>query len=203
MKFCSRHSFLLIVITMIFINMCIPIANAEQNKSLVIDNQLSDMENLMNARIGLFAINTANRQQIQYRSLERFSIQSTFKVMAVCAILKRSMIDKDLLQQNIMYTEKDLVTWSPITEKHLTHGMTIFDLCSATLMYSDNTAANLIMQNLGGINAVNSFARSIQDNTFRIDNWEDKLNSDPNDLHDTSTPSAMTKACKNSYLEMS
>src|SRR5690242_11465614 len=108
--------------------------------------------------------------------------------MAVSAILKQSMADKQLLHQKMTYTKKDLVFWSPITEKHLVDGMTISGLCSAAMRYSDNTATNLIVKKLGGHEAITAFARSIDDNIFQINSWEPDLNSDPNDLRDTSTP---------------
>jgi beta-lactamase class A len=187
-----KRSFLLSAITTIFLCTCIPIfANTE---SLSIERKLAALEAPMGGKIGVFAINTANNQQIQYRANERFPIQSTFKVMAVSAILKQSMADTHLLQQKITYTKKDLVFWSPITEKHLADGMTILELCSAAMMYSDNTATNLIVKKLGGPEAVTAFSRSIKDNTFRVDNWEPELTSDPNASRDTSTPITMAKS---------
>jgi beta-lactamase class A len=164
-----------IIISCIFLY--IPaLASAQQVKPTSIEKKLAELETSFDGRIGIYAI------------------QSTFKVMAVSAILKRSMADNRLLQEKVTYTKQDLVFWSPITEKHLADGMTISELCSAAMMYSDNTATNLIVKKLGGPSAVTAFARSIGDNTFRIDSWEPELNSNPNDLRDTSTPTAMEKS---------
>lgn len=203
MNFSSlKRSFLMSTITTIFIGTYIPaFANTEQTQPIPIEKKLAALEASLNdEKIGVVAINTANKQQIQYRANEHFPIQSTFKVMAVSAILKRSMADKHLLQQKINYTKKDLVFWSPITEKHVADGMTISELCSAAMMYSDNTATNLIVKKLGGPEAVTAFARSIGDNTFQINSWEPDLNSDPNNLRDTSTPTAMAKSLKKLML---
>ncbi len=115
--------------------------------------------------------------------------------MAVSAILKHSMTDSNLLQQRIIYKKEDLVDYSPITEKHSTNGMTISDLCAAAMLKSDNTAMNLLIKKLGGIQAVTLFARSIGDKTFRLDRLEPELNSAiPNDPRDTSTPETMEKS---------
>lgn len=133
---------------------------------------------------------------MQYRAEERFPVCSTFKAIAVAAVLKRSMTDNNLMQQRINYKKTDLVTYSPITEKEkrVTGGMTVAELCAATMEYSDNTAANLLMKILGGPAAVTDFTRSIGDNTFRLDRWETELNSAvPGDLLDTSTPAAMAR----------
>jgi beta-lactamase class A len=72
--------------------------------------------------------------------------------MVVAAILKKSMKDDKLLQKHVTYYQKDIAKakYSPITEKYLAKGMSVADLCVATLQYSDNTAANLLMKDLGG-----------------------------------------------------
>lgn len=169
-------------------------ANINKHTSPQVNEKFKNLETSLDGRIGLYAINTANNQTIQYRALERFPIQSTFKLMAISAILKKSELDNSLLKQKVTYTKQDLVFWSPITEKHVADGMTIFDLCAAAMRYSDNTATNLIVKKLGGPKAVTVFARSIGDNTFRIDGWEPELNSNPKDLGDTSTPKAMEQS---------
>lgn len=183
---------LLTIIAISFISIS-TFANAQQLKSIQIQEQLKNLEKKIDGKIGISAINTANNSRIQYHAEKRFPFQSTFKMMVVAAILKQSMTDSHLLQQKMTYTEKDKVFWSPITEKHFSDGMTIFDLCAAAIMYSDNIATNLLVKKLGGPEAVTAFARSIGDNTFRLDGWEGELNSNPNDMHDTSTPAAMEK----------
>ena len=62
-----------------------------------------------------------------------------------------------------------MVSYSPVTEKHLNKGMTVAKLCVAALQYSDNSAANQLIKLLGGPTAVMEFARSIGDTTFRRD----------------------------------
>ena len=167
-------------------------ATTQQHVKLTsIHKDLAGLEASSGGRIGVFVINTANNTHLEYRAKEHFPLQSTFKVMGVAAILKKSMSDSNLLQQKMTYTKQDLVDWSPITEKHLAFGMSISELCAATIMYSDNTAINLLMKKLGGPSAVTTLARSIGDDTFQLDNWEPELNSNPNDLRDTSTPEAM------------
>jgi beta-lactamase class A len=138
------------------------------------------------------AINTANHAEIQYRQNERFPFCSTSKVMGVAAILQESIERPNLLQQRIHYRQDDLVTYSPITEQHLRDGMTVAQLCEATLTTSDNTAMNLLMKILGGPKGVTAFARSIGNDSFRLDRWEPDLNNAiPNDLRDTTSPMAM------------
>ncbi len=158
---------------------------------LLAQKKLATLESSFDGHIGISAINTANDMRIQYHAKQNFPIQSTFKLMVVGAVLKRSMSDPHLLQQKITYNKKDLVTWSPITKKHIANGMTVSELCGAAMMYSDNTAANLLIKQLGGPAAVIAFARSIGDNDFQLVHLEGALNR-----RDTSTPDAMLKSLR-------
>ncbi len=191
-----RHLLFLAIIMVSLVNACMPsLANADQIKSTSIQEKLATLEISSGGRIGLSAINTASNMHLQYRAEERFPMCSTNKVMGVAAILKKSMTDNLLLQQKVTYKKEDLITYSPMTKKYLADGMTIAELCAATMTLSDNTAINLLMKNLGGPEAVTVFARSIGDNKFNLNRWEPQLNSAiPGDLRDTTTPAAMEKS---------
>ncbi len=187
---------LLLLVTVVFVSVCRPsFADTQPINPTSIQEKLATLETSSGGRIGISAINTANNMRFQYRAEERFPICSTNKVMGVSAILKKSMTDNHFLQQKVIYKKDDLVVYSPMTKKHLADGMTIAELCAAAITLSDNTAINLLMKKLGGPEAVTAFARSIGDNTFRLDRWEPELNSAiPGELRDTSTPAAMEKS---------
>jgi beta-lactamase class A len=190
----SRCSAILIAITIFFINVCMPmLASAQQLEPNSVQQKLAELEASSGGRLGIAAENPYLR--IDYHANERFPFCSSFKVMAVSAILKQSMTDSHLLQQKVFYKKRDLLPWSPISEKHVADGMTISQLCAAAMMYSDNTAITLLMKKLGGPEAVTAFARSIGDNKFRLDRWETALNTAiPGDPRDTTTPAAMEKS---------
>lgn len=154
--------------------------------------QLSRIEIALDGRLGLFAWDTADGRRLVYRDDERFPLCSTFKLLLVSAILSTSAQQAGLMQQVLSYRRSDLVEYSPITEQHVGAGMSVAELCAAALQYSDNTAANLLIERLGGPVAVTAFARSIGDQQFRLDRWETDLNTAiPGDQRDTSTPEAM------------
>jgi beta-lactamase class A len=70
--------------------------------------------------------------------------------------------------------------------------MTLAEICAAAIDFSDNTAANLILANIGGPAGFTRFARSLGDTVTRLDRIETALNESlPNDPRDTTTPSAM------------
>jgi len=191
-----RRSLLLAAIATPFTGMHMPAFSSNQ-KTNALNNQLAQLEASVYGRLGVAAINTGNGMRVQYRADECFPFCSTFKTIVAAAILKKSAADKDLLDKRIRYN-KDEVTksgYAPITQKHIADGMTITELCAATLQYSDNAAANLLMKELGGPAAVTAYARSIDDESFRLDRWEPELNSAiPGDERDTTTPAAMEKS---------
>ena len=70
--------------------------------------------------------------------------------------------------------------------------MTVADLCAAAIDWSDNTAANLILQTIGGPAGFTEFARSLGDEVTRLDRNEPSLNeATPGDPRDTTSPRAM------------
>ncbi|HDS8510076.1 class A beta-lactamase, partial [Escherichia coli] len=122
---------------------------------------------------------------------------STSKVMAAAAVLKQSETQKQLLNQPVEIKPADLVNYNPIAEKHVNGTMTLAELSAAALQYSDNTAMNKLIAQLGGPGGVTAFARAIGDETFRLDRTEPTLNTAiPGDPRDTTTPRAMAQTLR-------
>ena len=70
--------------------------------------------------------------------------------------------------------------------------MTVGELCEAALTLSDNTAANMMLESLGGPANLTEFARSLGDGVTRLDRIETGLNeAKPGDPRDTTSPAAM------------
>ena len=123
---------------------------------------------------------------------ERFAMCSTFKLLAAAAVLARVDAGKERLDRRVSYAKGDLVTYSPITEKHVDDGMTLAELCEAAITLSDNTAGNLLLASLGGPQGFTNYARSLGDTLTRLDRIETALNeATPGDPRDTTTPAAM------------
>jgi beta-lactamase class A len=158
-------------------------------------NSFAELEATTGGRLGVSALNTANNMRVEYRAQERFPMNCTSKLIGVAAILKQSMTDISLLQQLVTYQKTDLTNWAPVTQKHITEGMTVSALSAAAIEHGDNTAMNLLLKKLGGIAAVNTFTRSLGDDTFHLDrDYPAEAESKPGDLRDTSTPAAMVKS---------
>ncbi|AHI66983.1 PEN family class A beta-lactamase, Bpc-type [Burkholderia thailandensis] len=190
-----RRSLLIAAVSAPLVGACAPLRDNSRN--VAAEQQLRELESTFDGRLGFVALDTATGARIAHRADERFPFCSTFKTMLSAAVLARSAGDAALLQRRIPYAKRDLVRYSPITEKHVGAGMTVAELCAATLQYSDNTAANLLIALLGGPQAVTAYARSIGDATFRLDRRETELNTAiPGDERDTTTPAAMAASVR-------
>jgi beta-lactamase class A len=151
------------------------------------------MEKRTGARIGVAALDTGAGKRLDYRSEERFPMCSTFKFLAAAAVLKRVDDGQEKLDRFVSYSEEDILEYAPVTKAHLPEGgMKLGALCAAAIEQSDNTAGNLLLDTIGGPVGLTKFARSIGDETTRLDRKEPELNSaSPGDERDTTTPAAM------------
>ncbi|MFJ9411632.1 class A beta-lactamase [Streptomyces sp. NPDC101393] len=159
-------------------------------------HKLREIEREHAARLGVFGWNTVTGRCVSHRANERFPLCSTSKTPAVGAVLRDLDQDGTYLSKVIHYTQHDIdrAGGAPITGRpeNLARGMTVADLCGAAISYSDNTAINLLLAELGGPTSVTRFCRSIGDSVTRLDRWEPELNSaEPGRVTDTTTPRAI------------
>ena len=145
-------------------------------------------------RLGVALLDTLDGAFTGHRADERFAMCSTFKLLAGGAVLARVDAGKEQLDRRVRYDAKHLVTYSPVTEKHVETGMTLAEICEAAITLSDNTAGNLQLAAIGGPEGLTAFARTLGDQVTRLDRIETELNeATPGDPRDTTTPAAMTE----------
>ena len=168
--------------------------SAEENLSLA-NNRLVEIEAREGGRLGVFVRDTGTGATIEHRAGERFAMCSTFKLLAAAATLKRVDEGAERLDRTIAFGPSDLLDYAPVAKAHVEQGgMTLADLCAAAIDWSDNTAANLILQAIGGPAGFTQFARSLGDNVTRLDRNEPSLNeAAPRDERDTTSPAAMAE----------
>lgn len=153
---------------------------------------LAELEARSGGRLGVAVLDTETGRTLRHRADERFAMCSTFKLMLVAAVLTRIEAGTEKADRLVRYGAADLVTYAPITEKHVDSGMTVWALCEAALQLSDNTAANLLLDAIGGPAAWTAYVRRLGDTLSRLDRKETDLNSAiAGDPRDTTTPSAM------------
>jgi beta-lactamase class A len=154
---------------------------------------LAELQRRHGGRLGVAMLDTGTGRRMSQRGDERFLMCSTFKLLAVAAVLARVDAGRERLDRRIVYGPDVLLDYAPVTRRHVgAPGMTVAALCEAAIMLSDNTAANLLLASLGGPAAVTRFVRSLGDPLTRLDRTEPELNhGSPGDVRDTTTPNAM------------
>lgn len=154
----------------------------------------------LGARIGMAVFDAKDRTHWAHRGDERFPLNSTHKSFSCAALLKQ--VDRRVLAlENVISIERaSLVTYSPVMEK--TGGqVTLREACAASVSWSDNTAANIVTDAIGGPQAFTVFMRDIGDPHTRLDRKEPEMNeATPNDLRDTTTPNAIVESLRRIIL---
>jgi beta-lactamase class A len=168
--------------------------SAEERLDLA-HKRLASIEAREGGRLGVFVLDARSGSTREHRADERFPMCSTFKVLAAAAALKRVDEGAERLDRTIAYGPSDLLEYAPIAKAHAAQGnMTLAEACAAAIDWSDNTAANLILQAIGGPAGFTQFARSLGDSTTRLDRNEPSLNTaTPGDERDTTSPRAMAE----------
>jgi beta-lactamase class A len=162
---------------------------------------LARLEQTNGGRVGVAVVDTATGDRSGYREDERFPMCSTFKFLLAAAVLQRVDRHQETLDRNIAIPPKPLLFHSPLTEPRAGGMMTIIALCHAAVTQSDNTAANLLLESIGGPAGITGFARSIGDTVTRLDRMETSLNESlAGDPRDTTSPSAMAGDLKSVLL---
>ncbi len=158
-----------------------------------LSQSLRELEKSIGGRLGVFILDTGSGEKASHRSDERFPFCSTFKMLLAAAILKRVDEGKERLDRSLPIPREPLLAHSPLTQPYAGNQMPISALCHAIMTQSDNTAANLLLETIGGPAGLTQFARSLGDTVTRSDRMELALNEGaPGDPRDTTSPAAMT-----------
>jgi len=153
---------------------------------------LKKVEDKYDANVGVYALNTATDKEITFNEDKRFAYASTFKAISSAMLLEKTPHNE--LNKKVHVSKEDIVPYSPVLEKFINKDITIKKLIEATMLYSDNTANNMIIEELGGYKEVNKRLKSLDDKTTKPSRMEPELNNyDPKNNRDTSTPQAFGK----------
>ncbi|WP_457983612.1 class A beta-lactamase BlaP [Bacillus paralicheniformis] len=173
---------------------------AEKNEKTEMKDDFAKLEEQFDAQLGIFALDTGTNRTVAYRPDERFAFASTIKALTVGVLLQQKSIED--LNQRITYTRDDLVNYNPITEKHVDTGMTLKELSDASIRYSDNTAQNLILKQIGGPESLKKELRKLGDEVTNPERYEPELNEvNPGETQDTSTARALATSLQAFALE--
>ena len=167
------------------------------------DATLAGIEQRLGGRLGMALIDADGSLIESYRGEERFAMCSTFKLALAAAALARVDTGTLTLSEEIAFDESDLLEYAPVARQHLDEGrMTIAELAGAAVSLSDNTAANLLLERIGGPAALTAFVREQGDRLTRLDRNEPTLNENAiGDPRDTTTPEAMAGLVRSLALD--
>jgi beta-lactamase class A len=147
------------------------------------------LEQTFDARLGVYAIDTGTGAEVSYRSDERFAYASTFKALAAAAVLDKT--DLADLDRVVTYSQEDLITYSPVAELYVGTGMPLGEIAEAAVRFSDNTAGNLLLDELEGPAGFTAALGAIGDQVTQSVRWEAGLNEAvPGDSRDTTSARA-------------
>jgi beta-lactamase class A len=158
---------------------------------VVLASVFEALEEEFDARLGVYALDTGSGEEVVFRAGERFAFASTFKALLAGVVLAENSLAE--MERVVEYGEEDLVDHSPVTEEHVDSGMSLLELSDATVRYSDNAAANLLLEEIGGPEGFGEALVGLTgDEVTNPVRWETELNEAvPGDVRDTSTPEAL------------
>lgn len=170
---------------------CIP---PDQSPTGRLAAELRLIEAVAGGTLGVTLLNTVTGQSIGINQDQRFGHASSFKLSLAALLLQRDAAGAIDADRRVTWSEADLLAYAPFARERITTGASLRDLARAMQVTSDNTAANLLLRELGGQAAVTAFWRSIGDAESRLDRIEPELNIvPPSEFRDTTTPAAMAR----------
>lgn len=178
-------------------------ATAQGNAAGRWNDTLAGIERAAQGRLGVAMLDTGSGLQLGWRQDERFAMASTFKLVLAGWMLALVDQGKERLDARVHYGREAVIAHSPVSGPRAGDGggLTVGELCSATVSLSDNAAANLLLARHGGPAGFTAFVRSLGDGTTRLDRTEPALNeAQVGDPRDTTTPLAMLRTMQKLVL---
>lgn len=158
-----------------------------------IGSACASIEKSVEGRLGVAVLDLESGIQAGHRMTERFPMCSTFKLLLAAAVLAHVDRRDEHLERRIVFGADRIEQYAPVTRHRVGgQGMTVAELCDAAVTMSDNTAANLLLDQIGGPAGFTAFMRRLGDTVTRLDRNEPSLNEAiPGDPRDTTTPLSM------------
>ncbi|NIK33967.1 beta-lactamase class A [Xanthomonas arboricola] len=167
----------------------------------VLRAQWAEIERRTGGRLGISLLDSATGRRLGQREDERFPMCSTFKFVLAAAVLQRVDRGELTLAQRVKIRASDMLEHAPVTERHVGGSLSVAELCRATMIYSDNPAANLLFPLVGNPAGLTAFLRGIGDAHTRSDRREPEMNRyAEGDPRDTTTPAAMAATLRTLLL---
>ena len=136
------------------------------------------------AALGVGLMNLESGESFLFNGERRFPMQSVFKLPLGAAVLSEVDLGRVLLSEPIYLTEQQLspqvsaiATAFPTKREY-----TVGQLLDATVIDSDNTAADVLMKRIGGPGALTAWLTSKKVPDVRVDRYERELQPQANGM---------------------
>jgi len=187
----AHRAFLVSLLLLLTLSAC---GDEPNDTSISFADLMLTLEQELGGTIGVFAMDTTTGSELAYRADERFAMASTFKPLLVAAVLAQVDAGTLNLEERYGIEGVEMQSYAPVVGKlGADETISLSELCAAIITLSDNTATNMLLELIGGPEALTRFLRQSGDDVTRLDRNEGALNSNiKGDERDTSTPRAMT-----------
>lgn len=157
---------------------------------------LNELELRSGGMIGAYVLDTGTGREFVHRADERFAMASTFKPLLVAAVLAEVDAGELDLEDAYPVAGVEIQPYSPVVGDLVAGtAISLADLCAAAITLGDNTATNMLLEQVGGPAGLTTFLRRHGDEVTRLDRYEIELNANERgDERDTTTPRAMATA---------
>ena len=174
---------------------CMRAMPAKQTAVELPNAAMAALEAKAGGRLGALILDTASGKMTGHRQDELFGMCSTFKLALAATVLQAGQRGTADPEKMLSFTKADIVANSPAATANLDKGgMTLLAMAEAVQKTSDNTAANLLIREFGGPEAITRIFRSWGDETTRLDRYEPEMNNvPPGEVRDTTTPRAFAQ----------
>ena len=154
-------------------------------------------------RLGLAALDIHSGRSILFDANSRYAMASTFKLALAAMVLANVEARRLSLTDTLTVRPQHLISYAPVLRAAGPGAkLQIGRLCAAVIEVSDNGAANMLLERLGGPAAMTAFIRRCGDRFTRLDRDEPQLNSNlPGDPRDTTTPAAMVQLMRTLLID--
>lgn len=174
-------------------------SHAETKNNIIEIIQIS--ESKLDTDIGVSIYDSQTKDFWNYNGDMLFPLMSTFKTLACAKLLADSEANRLDINSSKVILESALIPWSPVTKKMIGKSISLQEACKATMTFSDNSAANIILSAIGGPAELTKYMRSIGDDVTRLDRIEPELGeAKQRDKRDTTSANAMVQSLNSLFF---
>ena len=125
--------------------------------------------------LGVFAMDSEIDRSSGWAETYRQPLNSTVKFLIVAAVLHRVDTEQENLGRGVRIEHPMLVAHSPALEPVVGRTLSVFELCAAAMTVSDNGAANILLESVGGPQSLTTWLRQMGDQVTQVDRYLPEL----------------------------